>query len=347
MDIVKTAQFTNGFQVNKVPYARLDVLGRGGSSKVYRVLTSDSKIYALKKVTLGGADDETLNSYQNEIALLNRLNGNDRIIRLIDSESSRKKGTLVMVLECGEVDMAKLLEERRGHRLQFQWVETYWQQMLEAVQVIHEAAIVHSDLKPANFVLVRGSLKLIDFGIAKAIPNDTTNIQRDAQIGTVNYMSPEAIEDTNLHSGEGKRCMKLGRPSDVWSLGCILYQMIYGAPPFHHLSTFQKMRAIPDPNHTIDFPPAAVPMSCLQRTPKARKTIPEILASPWLTKWQRSSSPSAQAPMAPSRGLVLRPNEFVMTVAHLEEVLKQSCRFGSEHGMCSEDTIKQWRTVSV
>lgn len=54
--------------------------------------------------------------------------------------------------------------------------------MLEAVQVIHEAAIVHSDLKPANFVLVRGSLKLIDFGIAKAIPNDTTNIQRDAQV---------------------------------------------------------------------------------------------------------------------------------------------------------------------
>lgn len=51
--------------------------------------------------------------------------------------------------------------------------------MLQAVQVIHDEKIVHSDLKPANFVLVKGQLKLIDFGIANAIANDTTNIQRD------------------------------------------------------------------------------------------------------------------------------------------------------------------------
>jgi serine/threonine-protein kinase TTK/MPS1 len=56
--------------------------------------------------------------------------------------------------------------------------------MLQAVQVIHEEKIVHSDLKPANFVLVRGQLKLIDFGIANAIANDTTNIQRDHQVSS-------------------------------------------------------------------------------------------------------------------------------------------------------------------
>lgn len=56
------------------------------------------------------------------------------------------------------------------------------QQILQAVNTIHEERIVHSDLKPANFLLVRGSLKLIDFGIAKAIMSDTTNIQRDSQV---------------------------------------------------------------------------------------------------------------------------------------------------------------------
>jgi serine/threonine-protein kinase TTK/MPS1 len=62
--------------------------------------------------------------------------------------------------------------------------------MLEAVNTIHEERIVHSDLKPANFMLVRGSLKLIDFGIAKAIMNDTTNIQRDAQVPLYTTLAP-------------------------------------------------------------------------------------------------------------------------------------------------------------
>ncbi len=61
--------------------------------------------------------------------------------------------------------------------------------MLQAVHVIHEEKIVHSDLKPANFVLVKGQLKLIDFGIANAIANDTTNIQRDHQVSRLQPFS--------------------------------------------------------------------------------------------------------------------------------------------------------------
>ena len=55
--------------------------------------------------------------------------------------------------------------------------------LLQAVQTIHEARIVHSDLKPANFLMVEGQLKLIDFGIAKAISSDTTSIARESQVG--------------------------------------------------------------------------------------------------------------------------------------------------------------------
>ena len=85
--------------------------------------------------------------------------------------------------------------------------------MLECVKVVHDAGIVHTDLKPANFVLVKGALKLIDFGIAKAIPNDTTNIARDQQIGTLSYMSPEALCDADNGPG-GERLMKVRRRSD-------------------------------------------------------------------------------------------------------------------------------------
>ena len=65
--------------------------------------------------------------------------------------------------------------------------------MLEAVRVIHDEKIVHSDLKPANFVLVKGRLKLIDFGIANAIANDTTNIQRDNQVEALYIHFPCAV----------------------------------------------------------------------------------------------------------------------------------------------------------
>lgn len=66
--------------------------------------------------------------------------------------------------------------------------------MLEAVQTIHDERIVHSDLKPANFLMVKGELKLIDFGIAKAIQNDTTNIVRDCQVCLSMFEQPATFQ---------------------------------------------------------------------------------------------------------------------------------------------------------
>jgi serine/threonine protein kinase len=79
-------------------------------------------------------------------------------------------------------------------------------QMLEALAALHSRGILHSDLKPANFVFVDGLLKLIDFGIARALSNDTTNIVRDGTVGTLNYMSPEAIADVSAAPGAGGCC---------------------------------------------------------------------------------------------------------------------------------------------
>lgn len=59
---------------------------------------------------------------------------------------------------------------------------------------VHIVDIIHSDLKPANFLLVAGALKLIDFGIANAVPSHKTSVTKDYQMGTPNYMSPEALK---------------------------------------------------------------------------------------------------------------------------------------------------------
>lgn len=153
-------------------------------------------------------------------------------------------------MECGETDFAMLLDEKRGKPLDMNFVGMYWQQMLQAVHAVHQQNVVHTDLKPANFVLVKGRLKIIDFGIAKAVANDTVNIHRDQQIGTVNYMSPEAVQRMN-----NQKVFKLSYPSDVWSLGCILYQMIYGGPPFQHIAggPLVKMNVIGSSTHTINY----------------------------------------------------------------------------------------------
>jgi serine/threonine protein kinase len=120
-------------QVNKKAYARLDMIGKGGSSRVFRVLNHANELYAIKRVSLDKTDAETMSGYMNEIALLKRLEGNSRIIRLIDSEVKAgpggSRGHLLLVMECGEVDLARLMSERGGEVLDMVWVAYYWQQV--------------------------------------------------------------------------------------------------------------------------------------------------------------------------------------------------------------------------
>eukprot|EP00899_Mesostigma_viride_P027221 jgi/Mesvir1/7684/Mv11654-RA.1 len=297
--------------VNGTPYTKLDCVGRGGSSKVFKVIAPSKKIYALKRIALTGREVDTSAGFLEEVTLLQRLHGIECIIQLIDSQvivhrpasaGRGMEGLIYMVLEYGEIDLARMLTKRQqatsqagdgGVRIPLvdaNFLRLYWQQMLEAVHTIHKERIVHSDLKPANFLFVEGALKLIDFGIAKTILNDTTSIVRESQVGTLNYMSPEAIL-SGSDAGEGGARIKVGRASDIWSLGCILYQMVYGRTPFSHLSFIQKLHAITDPHHEIEFPPFSsgpheellhTLRSCLERNPARRITIPQLLSHRFL-----------------------------------------------------------------
>ncbi|XP_021488954.1 dual specificity protein kinase TTK isoform X2 [Meriones unguiculatus] len=267
-------------------YSILKQIGSGGSSKVFQVLNEKKHIYAIKYVNLEDADSQTIDSYRNEIAYLNKLQQHcDKIIRLYDYEITEQY--IYMVMECGNIDLNSWLKKKKSIN---PWErKSYWKNMLEAVHTIHQHGIVHSDLKPANFVIVDGMLKLIDFGIANQMQPDTTSIVKDSQVGTVNYMAPEAIRDMSSSRENGKIKTKISPRSDVWSLGCILYYMTYGKTPFQHIiNQISKLQAIIDPSYEIEFPEISekdlqdVLKCCLVRNPKERISIPELLAHPYV-----------------------------------------------------------------
>ncbi len=207
-------------------------------------------------------------------------------------------------MERGDTDLASHLKQASGGEkgrpimADVQRVY-YWHEMLQAVQVIHRAGIIHSDLKPANFLIVKGRIKLIDFGIASAVQSDKTSVVKDTQLGTFNFMSPEAIQD--LGSGGGSEdsgdCgprIKISYKSDIWSLGCILYSMTYGKTPFADIRIpIKKLQAITDPSYEIPYPdnkgdgpvdPQLVNtiQRCLVRDPARRASVEELLTHSYL-----------------------------------------------------------------
>ena len=91
------ARRRNYMRVNGKCYTRLDSLGRGGSGKVYRVAADNGKMFALKRVSVEGADEATVRGYKGEIDLLRKLNGVERVINLFDYEMNEDKQVLSLV----------------------------------------------------------------------------------------------------------------------------------------------------------------------------------------------------------------------------------------------------------
>lgn len=299
--------------VNGQIYTVMKELGKGGSSVVLQVLNAAmTDMFALKVVRLDTVDEVTAEGYVNEVRLLKKLQGLPRVIRLVDFEYDEREEKLLLVMEKGEADLAAVIKSRlsqssASHVLNPTLVRFYWKEMLECVDSIHEKNVVHSDLKPANFLLINGGMKLIDFGIASSIQSDMTSVFKDSQAGTCNYMAPEAIKSHTPSTANQPAEYKINKKTDVWSLGCILYNLIYKHPPFARFRTqFDKLNAIVNEQVSVEFPtldgavdPLAVDVlrRCLERDPLRRPTIGQLLAHPYLT-YRSHDSASGGASLA-------------------------------------------------
>lgn len=191
------------------------------------------------------------------------------------------KANLYYVLELAP--NGELLSFIRQHKtLSLSCVPFYSAELVLAVEYLHSLGIVHRDLKPENLLLDENMhLKLTDFGTAKQIGTEL-RARSESFVGTAEYISPELLEQKMA-----------SRQSDIWAIGCIIYQMICGRPAFRGATeflTFQKVRqgAVQYPE---GFPAVARDLiaKILVLNPDERYTIAQIKSNRFfnLIDWDR------------------------------------------------------------
>jgi len=202
----------------------VEMIGRGGMGVVY--LARDTRLkrsVAIKCIPAGLAGDSTLRTrFMREAELLASLNHpNIAVIHEIIEED--KSSYLILEYVPGQT-----LSERIAHQpLELEEALSIGRQIAEAVSAAHKKGIVHRDLKPGNIKITSdGRVKILDFGLAKPSvskpeKSDVTATEPGRIIGTPAYMSPEQARGNSTD-----------HRTDIWSFGCIMYQMLTGQFPF-------------------------------------------------------------------------------------------------------------------
>lgn len=202
-------------------YELLEVLGEGGMGTVYlaRDIRHDRKV-ALKTIHPGLTTTEVRERFEREIHVTAQLQ-HPHILPLHDSGEAA--GLLYYVMPLVEGESLKQRLKRKG-RLPMAESLRIAREVASALSYAHERGVVHRDIKPGNILLSAGEAVVTDFGIAKALADTGTEqaTQTGTALGSPAYMSPE--------QSLGQR--ELDARTDVYSLGCVLYEMLAGEPPF-------------------------------------------------------------------------------------------------------------------
>jgi serine/threonine-protein kinase len=245
-------------------------IGRGGAGVVY--LAHDTKLD--RSVAIKSLPDEVTSNpkartrFAREARVLASLNHPN--IATIYEELEEAEGVGYLILEY--VPGQTLAERIAGARLKPQEALSIAQQIAEAVAAAHEHDVIHRDLKPANIKITpEGKVKVLDFGLAKALGGEAEDQQSTVTepgriIGTPAYMSPE--------QARGKPTDKR---SDIWSFGCVLYEMLTGNIPFEGETVSDTLAGILEQEPRWEALPQNTPANirvllrrCLEKDPRRR-----------------------------------------------------------------------------
>ena len=237
-------------------------IGAGGMGEVYRAQdTRLERSVAIKLLPRDTANDSSLRRrFLNEARAASALN-HPNIVALYDICTDDSVDFLVMEF----VDGRTLRDVIAKESLNFEQLAGLGSQVASALSAAHAAGIIHRDIKPANIMVNQAQqAKVLDFGVAKMARNDFDTYLTGAGqvVGTVAYMSPEQTRGQDVDFR-----------SDIFSLGCVLYEAATGRPPFRAASTLGLMHEIatadPQPPNVYrpELPPEFVRlvMRCLAK----------------------------------------------------------------------------------
>ncbi|KAF5839493.1 kinase-like domain-containing protein [Dunaliella salina] len=278
-------------------YVRGKVLGKG-SFGVCSIVTrkSDGKSFVVKEIDVSRMPKAERETAELEAKLLMALN-HPNIVRCVECFVANSKLCIVMDY-CSEGDLYGLLQKRRGVPLPEDTILDWFVQLCLSLKHVHDRKILHRDIKTQNvFVSSGGLLKLGDFGVSKVL-NSTWQLAATA-VGTPYYLSPEICQNKRYN-----------QKSDIWSLGCVLYEITAG----RHAFEAPNMRALIQKIVKGTYNP--VPST---RSKELRDLIDRIFTLNWEKRPSINdilATPIVKARITKFLSATLQEHEFSHTIIH-------------------------------
>ncbi|KAL5009383.1 hypothetical protein ScPMuIL_014964 [Solemya velum] len=284
---IKSASSSSKMPTSLEDFEVLSTIGTGSYGTCKRIRRKkDGKILVWKEMDYGSMSEAEKQMLVSEVNLLRELR-HQHIVRYYDRIIDRSKATIYIIMEyCEGGDLATLISKCRRDSI-FVEEDFVWKMLIQITLALKEChrrkngqAVLHRDLKPANIFLdSHKNVKLGDFGLARVLHHETSFAQ--TYVGTPYYMSPELVNN-----------MSYNEKSDIWALGCMLYELCALRPPFtasNQTDLNRKIRIgefsrIPK-QYSDDL--QAVLAKMLRVEVVQRPGIGEILTEPFVS-WRRS-----------------------------------------------------------